>query len=333
MMQVVSNRLVVVCKSMVITSYDDEPAEVKRKMQQNGLDCNTERIVRYDTDPDCCNHGYSQQKNVALCSPRGNQPGPNLLFRCGFGTHITDEENQLMHHPEGKYLLLHALEQFGFDVYVSVTTGELVFNCSIKFCMEQVIAFRKFALIYSSYNIMQSRAGYTPYWIECNYGKFDIETECKWPHGVSNASKFGDSITHRMCGNVFHGMQQKYKNAVEKNVQDPSWSLMNQSMLYYHAKNALNVRRNSKTLIETFKMVHSTNPQLVSLDRPEPVQYADNVICKFELCFSINCQNNANRLAQLLGIVGRYKMTAKCIELQNSKYSVSSYRERQTNSK
>ena len=207
-MNCVSDDLETILATMSIHSYDNEPAEVRNRMQRLGYDLNDPKmvIVRYDSDPTSVMHGFSQILNCSLQSGLGNFPGPYLAVNCGSGN--TAKSPELRGHPELKYLLMNVLMQFSIPFYVCVKTGNIMINVA-HLCKEQVRAFRRFAVLYCLFNERQFIAGYDYAYFNKTYPeKFSFEHNCKWPTGVSDeyATRHGSGATKYLaskCYNLF----------------------------------------------------------------------------------------------------------------------------------
>ena len=304
-MQQIGNRLLVIVKTMRLTSYDGVSHDVLSKMEAFNYDVSKMRIVRFDGDAACKKYKIPLEKDCALSTPRGNMQGSCFRVRGGFG-----DLSLIKGHGYSKYLMEVILKKFGIDCYIGVANGEIIIECE-KLCLEQVEALIFFVKIFASFNPMQRDAGYTPESINEEHGRFCVASMAQWPYGLRPSERRMEVVNFAMAKHLNEMVDDDLDRLLRENRDDPGRNLNHHGQMVHDIKcNPNNVRiKDTRSLAPKFDLVHEAHPQFVSMDRPVESRYLDNVVCGYNRCFSADCANNLARLPLLQDIFTRFKAT------------------------
>jgi len=261
----------------------------------------------------------------------GNYPGPKLALKAGFGN--TAKSPRLLGHPELKYLLMNALQQFSIPFYVCVKNGDIIVDPT-ELCDDQVHAFRRFCVMYCVFNDRQFLAGYNYQYFDKHFPeKFSFAHNCKWPTGVSDevATKSGSKANKSTASKCYNLMRENFERLLQRNIADKNFVLMNQSKLYHDAKEKL-LEKTPRLFHyyseeRVFAMIHKAEPSIVSQERPEEIATVDNAICKLESCNTRTCPNTASKLPFLTIIVDAYKQSDAFIQIAKTNFTFADYQQ------
>ena len=330
-MYFLSYRAELVEKTKEVISYDDASIDVIRAAKKHGYDLKTDRIVRFQGDPDYKNYQMPEERDLTLRSSRPNIPGPLLGADVGFGTIAKSPE--LIGHGELKSTVIAILERFSIPYYVSVTTGMIMLDFS-QTCLEQITAFRKFCLIYCSYNWLFQYAGYNFGYILQSYGEYCPRTGGHWPVTALPNERSPMTVDCRIAKDVYDNVAEDVKLLYQRNSRDPYRMGMYRCQIYRDTRRQLQLDNDldPEILKATFRRVHQLRPAITSYDRPRETPYLDGVICAYEHCNTTNCVNTIHCFTTLEHAIIRYKATEECQAIDKEKWGHLHYSSRPTQS-
>ena len=298
------------------------------KLEQNGYAEKDARIVWYNCDPDSGYYFRRQEKRLCLTTPRGNLPG--IYYRINAGNNsVRNSKSGLI-----KNILLVVLKEFGFDYFVSVSTGEIFVNGKTMM-REQCKAFLRFCKIFAAHHFIQRDAGNTWQQIQADDGPYCVQTMTQWPVTARSHEQNKQTVSREMVKWVNDWVHDRVDRLNAENASEERQNPDYQAQLFYELKSDDRNRRirEARNLPEKLDIIHEIRPELVTLDRPSPTPYIDGIVCKYSRCFSISCANNVAKIEMLRDMFNRYKRTAVCVEHNGTNWNYGIWMNRNTQSK